>query len=239
MALPEINDLQAENRSELDEVTISSNNDGMRARGKVVPIQAVAAPPRAPSGRRPRKKKIAPLYLQQEEIKRLFRLIDSVRDRAIFRLIYHAGLRASEIGLLQMRDYNPRTERLHVERLKGSNSGDHHLCREESRAMHAWLKVRGSDPGALFPSRKGSPIDRRMIWVLMQEYCAAAGIPAKYRHPHVLKHSCATHLLEKGFHIEQVQDWMGHVNIQNTMIYGHITNSRRDEMARALKDTWR
>jgi site-specific recombinase XerD len=44
--------------------------------------------------------------------------------------------------------------------------------------------------------------------------------------------------LSKGFHDEQVQDWMGHVNIQNTMIYAKITNARRDEMAEKLKDSW-
>jgi hypothetical protein len=43
----------------------------------------------------------------------------------------------------------------------------------------------------------------------------------------------------KGYHVEQVQDWIGHANIQNTMIDGQITNARRDEMAQQLRDTWR
>lgn len=78
-----------------------------------------------------------------------------------------------------------------------------------------------------------------MLDVLMKKYGEEAGIPEKLRHFHVLKHTCATHLLSKGFHVEQVQDWIGHANIQNTMIYGHITNARRDEMAEQLRDTWR
>jgi type 1 fimbriae regulatory protein FimB/type 1 fimbriae regulatory protein FimE len=53
-----------------------------------------------------------------------------------------------------------------------------------------------------------------------------------------LKHACCTHLLSKGFNVEQVQDWVGHANIQNTMIYARVTNARRTEMGRQLKH-WR
>lgn len=232
-----MNDLQLNNSAEVDVSTVLSNNQSMRSASKVVEIPSVGAPPKPPAGgKRKRRRKDAIAYLSEEEVKRFFRAVDSPRDRAIFRLIYHAGLRASEIGRLQMRDYDARTDRIHIERLKGSNSGDHHLCREEARALRAWLKVRGSQPGALFPSRKGGPIDRRMLWVLMQQYGAAAAIPERLRHPHVFKHSCCTHLLTKGFNVEQVQDWVGHANIQNTMEYAKVTNARRDEMGRQLKD---
>jgi site-specific recombinase XerD len=53
-----------------------------------------------------------------------------------------------------------------------------------------------------------------------------------------LKHACCTHLLSKGFNVERVQDWVGHANIQNTMISARVTNARRTEMGRQLKD-WR
>jgi site-specific recombinase XerD len=77
-----------------------------------------------------------------------------------------------------------------------------------------------------------------MLDVLMKKYGEAAGIPKVLRHFHILKHSCVTHLLSKGFHVDQVQDWVGHANIQNTMKYGHTTNSRRAEMAEQLRE-WR
>ena len=83
-------------------------------------------------------------FLSEEEIERLFGVIASIRDRAIFRLAYHAGLRASEIGMLQLRDYDPKAAKIFLHRLKGSNSGEHHLVREEAQALRAWLKVRGS-----------------------------------------------------------------------------------------------
>ena len=166
-------------------------------------------------------------------------MIDSPRDRALFRLMYHAGLRASELGILQLRDYNPRTERMFIHRLKGSNSGEHHLCREESRVMHAWLKARGPWLGPLFPSNRRTGIKRSMIDVLVKKYGEMACIEPEFCHAHIFKHTCATHLFDKGFHVEQVQDWLGHVNIQSTMVYAHTTNERRSQMANELCDTWR
>ena len=128
---------------------------GFEARG----IDKVVADKPAPKA----KKKAIPAIPQEEEIERFFKLIVSLRDRAIFRLMYHGGLRASEIGLLEIRNYQPRTDRLMVTRLKGSNSGEHSLNRKESKDLKAWLKVRGMLPGAIFPSRKGGPISRKAL----------------------------------------------------------------------------
>lgn len=192
-------------------------------------------PPKPPKAGRKRKGS-GPPTPTEEEVQRFFKCVDSVRDRAIFRLMYHAGLRASELGKLEMRDYAPRTDRMMVTRLKGSNSGEHHLNREESRALKAWLKIRGSAPGVIFPSKKGGAISRQMLDVLAKEYGARAGWPEKIRHCHAFKHACCTHLLSRGFNVEQVQDWVGHANIQNTMEYSRVTNTRRDQMGKALAD---
>jgi integrase len=238
MPLPEINTLEAEPAPQLGKIRALPNGENVSPQPKLIEFPATPGPPLAPGKRRARRKG-APLFLQLEEMDRLFKVIESPRDRAIFRLAYHAGLRASEVGMLDMRDYNGRTDRIFVHRLKGSNSGDHHLAREESRALRAWLKIRGMEPGIIFPSKQRRPISRKMLDVLMKQYGQAAKLPRALCHFHVLKHSCATHLLSKGFHVEQVQDWIGHANIQNTMIYAHITNARRDEMATALRDTWK
>ena len=219
----------------LDKVTLLSNEGAELHAAETALASAAMLTPK--EGQRSRRRQDdTPSYLQVEEIDRLFKAITSARDRAIFRLAYNAALRASEVGLLELRDYNQRTERVYVTRLKGSNSGEHHLCREESRALKAWLKVRGTAPGALFPSQRGRPISRKMLDVLMTQYGKRAAIPERLRHFHVLKHSCATHLLSKGFHVDQVQDWIGHANIQNTMIYARVTNARRDEMGKVLRD---
>lgn len=228
--------MEAAGEPQLDEVTILSNCEDDMGAAKIVEIRPLSGEPK---GGRKRRKKGAVDYLQPEEWERLIKCITSVRDRAIFRVAYHAGLRASEVGGLEMRDYQPRTDRVYVRGLKGSNSGDHHMCREEARALRAWLKVRGTQPGPIFPSREGGPISRKMLHVLMRRYGALAQLPARLRHFHVLKHSCGTHLMSRGFGVEQVQDWLRHANVQNTLIYAKITNRRRDEMAAALRDTWR
>jgi site-specific recombinase XerD len=184
-----------------------------------------------------RKKKLTHLIPQPEEIDRFFSVIESHRDRAIFRIMYHAGLRASEVGKIEMRDYQPRTDRLMITRLKGSNSGEHPMNRKTIKALKQWLKVRGTLPGVLFASRKHGPISRQSLDELVKRYGTLAGWPTKMSHCHTFKHACCTHLLSRGFNVEQVRDWVGHENIQNTMIYARVTNARRDEMGKALMDS--
>jgi len=194
--------------------------------------------PQSQSRARKRCKKFIRAIPQEEEMHRFFSVIESTRDRAIFRLTYHAGLRASEVGLLELRDYAAQTDRLMIHRLKGSHSGEHHLNIEESDALRAWLEERGTAPGPIFVSRHGSPISRKMLDVLVKKYGRRAQWPDQLCHCHVFKHACCTHLLSKGFNVEQVQDWVGHANIQNTMIYSRVTNARRAEMGTRLKE-WR
>lgn len=189
--------------------------------------------------RRPRRRRAAAAevkYLTEDELARLFAAISSVRDRAIFRLAYHRGLRAGEIGRLQLADYRPAEERIEINRLKGSRSGEFHLTAHESRALRAWLRVRGTVPGPLFRTRLGSGISQQMLDKLIKRYGTAAGLPRVKCHMHALKHSCGTHLMSRGEHIEDVQDHLGHVNIQNTLIYARITNKRREERDRRLRE---
>src|SRR3989441_6833432 len=137
----------------------------------IPPNDDLAPPPvQKPKAKRKRKEI---KFLTEDELARLFSVIHSVRDRAIFQLAYRAGLRASEIGLLQLRDYDPKAAKTFVHRLKGSNSGHHHLVREEARALRAWLKVRGSFPGTIFLSKQKRPIDRTTLHLLMKKYGAA------------------------------------------------------------------
>jgi len=178
-----------------------------------------------------------PKFLTEEEVARLFAAVTRPRDLAILRVAYHRGLRASEIALLQLEDYRPKAQRLYVHRLKGSHSGEYLLSANEVRALNAWLKLRGPQPGPLFPSNRGTGIDRRMLDVLMKQYGATADLPQDKRHMHCLKHSCGTHLLSgRGLDIAEVQDHLGHVDVRNTMVYARITNRRRDAIGERLQN---
>jgi integrase len=194
------------------------------------------APAPASPAKRRRKPKATIKYLTAEELDRLFAVVKAPRDRAIFRLAYHRGLRAGEVGKLQLADFRAAADRLYVHRLKIGNAGEYVLTSIELKVLRSWLKERGSSPGALFISRRRRPISQQMLDVLMKRYCAIARIPPEKAHFHALRHSCATSLLERGRDIAEVKDWLGHCNIANTDIYAKITNARRDRVANELKD---
>jgi type 1 fimbriae regulatory protein FimB len=171
-------------------------------------------------------------FLTLDETRRLFAGISEKRDKAIFLLAYRHGLRASEIGLLRVSDLDLKRLRVMLHRLKGSLSGEHPLQADEARALKAWLKSRDTDSPILFPSRRSLPISRQMLDVLMKGYGEEAAIPTDKRHFHVLKHSIATHLLDAGAELRFVQDWLGHSNIQNTVIYAALVSTSREAKAR-------
>lgn len=176
-------------------------------------------------------------YLEMQEIKRLFAVIKNKRDRAIFRVSYHRGLRAHEVGLLQMADFHDRDGVLFVRRGKGSISRQHSLCDEELRCLRAWVKSRGTQPGPLFPSRQGRKgITRVRLDQLMKVYCRLAGIPGDKAHMHALKHSCGTHLAERGESAAAIQHWLGHRDPKSTEIYLHYSARRRDELVERHRD---
>jgi integrase len=177
-------------------------------------------------------------YLEQKEIDALFRVIKTRRDKAIFRLAYHHGLRAHEIGLIQISDYRDRDGVLFIRRGKGSVSREHSLTENELRSLRAYLKAdRGAAPGPMFPSRQGKRgITRTRLDQLMKEYCKLAKISPAKAHMHALKHSCGTHLAERGASAEEIQDWLGHRDSGSTQIYLHFSKRRRTEMAERHRD---
>jgi len=172
-------------------------------------------------------------YLTEHELKALLKSIKKPRDLAIFTISYWRGLRASEVGKLTISSFDAKAGRLHVRRLKRSLEGSFLLGPPELSAMRAWLKIRGTAPGPLFPSREKRGISRRMLDVLMRKYGELAGIPPHLRHFHTLKHSIGTHLLGK-LGIQEVQDWLGHRDIKSTMVYAAFRNQQRDAAARRV-----
>lgn len=173
-------------------------------------------------------------YLTQDELKRLLKVITDKRDKAIFLIAYYHGLRACEVGMLRVEDVDLPRGRIRIERAKHSQGGEYVMQGDETKLLRAWLRERKDNNPILFPSNRGTPITRRMLDYLIRKYGRIAEIPPDKRHFHVLKHSICTHLLDAGADLRFVQDWVGHVNIQNTVIYTHLTNPARERQAKKL-----
>jgi site-specific recombinase XerD len=173
-------------------------------------------------------------FLTQDELRRLFKVMKSKRDRAIFLVAYRHGLRASEIGLLQRADVDAKQGRVSINRLKGSISAVYPMQPDVLKAIRSYLRTRTDESPYLFVSNRGVPISRYMLHHLMQEYGEVAGLPMEKRKFHCLKHSIATHLLDAGADLAFVKDWLGHANIQNTTIYARLTTATLDAQARMI-----
>jgi site-specific recombinase XerD len=176
-------------------------------------------------------------YFTPDELRQLLNGITNKRDKAMFLIAYRHGLRASEVGKLHVTDIDWKRLRIKLTRLKGSFSGEHPLEPDETRILKSYLREREQniklkDSPLLFPSNRNLPIGRRMLDKLIKSYGRKAKLPENKLHFHSLKHSIATHLLEASDDIRFVQDWLGHSNIQNTVIYTHLVSSSRTEKAR-------
>ena len=175
-----------------------------------------------------------PHFLTQAEMKRLLSVIGNKRDRAIILVAYRHGLRASEIGLLQRDDVDLKRGRITIQRAKNSLSGVYPMQPDGIKFLRSYLRLHDDESPYLFLSNRGVPIDRRTLWHMMRRYGASAGLPPQKCKFHALKHSIATHLLDADADLAFVRDWLGHANIQNTMIYARLVSPTRDKMARKI-----
>jgi len=181
---------------------------------------------------KPRNGELQIKYLEKEGVCRLFRAIpaDNLRDRLLFDLIYRHGLRRTEAAMLR-KDWI-HGSRIWIQRVKNSISQEYNLHPTSKKILRLYLAERGDDDNPfLFVSREsrvGHPISEGLIYHLFKKYAEKAGILPEKRFVHVLRHSIAVHLLNAGWDISDVQDWLGHRDIRNTSIYGKISNKRRE-----------
>jgi integrase len=173
-----------------------------------------------------------PKYLTQEELHRFFAAVSVPRDRALFAVIYHYGLRVDEATSLTLEDLDLKNHRIRLRRLKNGLGGEKPLWRHTAKQLRAYLRVRNSAGPYLFTGREG-PLKKRQIQNLFQHYAKAAGLSGCSVHS--LRHSIAVHLLDAGRGIEYVADHLGHRNIQNTRIYAQISHPLREQVFRDLE----
>ncbi|MBA4406574.1 hypothetical protein C0389_04810 [bacterium] len=173
-----------------------------------------------------------PKYLTQDELKRFFDVIPSPRDKALFALIYHYGLRVEEATMIALDNLDLKNHRIRIHRLKNGVGGEKPLWKHTAKLLRTYLRGRVDTTNYLFTGREG-PLKKRQIQNLFNEYAKKAEV--KGRSIHCLRHSIAVHLLEAGRGIEYVADHLGHRNIQNTRVYAQITNPLRDQVFRELE----
>lgn len=172
-------------------------------------------------------------YLNHEQTERFFATIHEPRDRALFAVVYHHGLRVREATLLKLSDVDITRQRICITRVKNGYGGEWPLLDCTTASIQKYLPNRVNKGDALFTGREGG-LQRQRIQQLFKRYAHTAGIDMTFS-VHCLRHSIATHLLEAGFGIEYVQAHLGHVNIQNTLIYAKLTNKRRDAVFRGIE----
>jgi integrase/recombinase XerC len=148
----------------------------------------------------------------------------AVRDKAIMELFYSSGLRLDELvnldhGQLDLAD---RTVRVVG---KGRKQRIVPVGRKAEEALRAWLKERGSlaspDETAIFVGKSGGRLKHRAIQLRIAYWARRKGLPA-HVHPHLFRHSFATHLLESSKDLRGVQELLGHADISTTQIYTHL-----------------
>jgi site-specific recombinase XerD len=181
---------------------------------------------RLPSMRNNRK---LPSVFSQEELRRLFKAPQRLKQRVLLSLIYSAGLRVSEVCKLKITDIDFDRKQIHVRESKNNNSRYVVLSAYIAAGLRQYIK--GSKPKEfLFNGReKGSPLGHSAVQQSFRLAMKKTGI-LKEACVHTLRHSFATHLLEQGVDIVSIKEQLGHAHIQTTMMYLHVAKLERSQV---------
>jgi integrase/recombinase XerD len=174
-----------------------------------------------------------PSYLRVEEVKRLISAVTEetsrypLRDAALLELVYATGLRVGEVTSLRVDSVRPD---LRILRCLGKGSRERivPVSRSALQALALYTEkerprlVRGTSTDLLFVSRAGKPLGREVVRAFLRKYALAAGIAGRLT-PHTLRHSFATHMVQNGADLRIVQEILGHVKVETTEIYTHLS----------------
>lgn len=183
----------------------------------------------------PKLDKKLPSYLTNDEINKFLVAPDvsktvGLRDRAILELLYAAGLRVSELVHLKLNQVDMDTREIRVIG-KGSKERLVLMGIPAAKAIAAYLKdgrpklMRKKKTDAVFVNHLGKPLIERRIQKIVKQYAAKVGITKKL-HPHTIRHTFATHLLDGGADLRVVQELLGHASLTTTQIYTHVSKTQ-------------
>ncbi|MGQ9628870.1 MAG: site-specific tyrosine recombinase XerD [bacterium] len=182
-----------------------------------------------------------PSVLTPDEVEKLLlqpntRKPRGIRDRTMLEVLYATGMRVSELVSLKVADVN-----LDVGYVRTLGKGSKERIIPLGSVAREWVDrylrgarkrlLRGRRTEYLFFTRGGHPMTRFRFWQIVRQYSRSAGIEKKIS-PHTLRHSFATHLLERGADLRSVQEMLGHSDIATTQIYTHVTRERLREVYR-------
>jgi integrase/recombinase XerD len=185
--------------------------------------------------KRPKREKRIPAVLTKEEVKRLFANLPNKKSRLMISLIYACGFRVSELLNLKLNDLNFEEMICQVRQAKGKKDRivniPHFLLKDLKKQTTAQQELKQD---YLFTGLKGR-LSERNIQKIVHSTAKKAGID-KEVHPHTLRHSFATHLLENGTDIRKIQELLGHADLSTTQIYTHISTEELKKIHSPLDD---
>ncbi len=179
----------------------------------------------------PRAGRKLPRFLTLEEVDRLLQKpggssAQEERNQVMIEILYATGLRVSELTALTMDDLNLSKGFLRTMG-KGSKERIVPIGKKAIQCLENYVKtgratlLKNRISSVLFPARRGRPLSRQMFWKILKRRARQAGIRQEVS-PHMLRHSFATHLIERGADLRSVQTMLGHANIVTTEIYTHL-----------------
>jgi integrase/recombinase XerD len=178
-----------------------------------------------------------PSILSVEEMGRLIEAADGLYHRTMLMVLYSTGMRSAELLQLQVADIDSRRMLIHIRHGKGGRDRYVPLSPtllETLRAYYRWMRPKTwLFPGTVHNWRADKPITKRVLWNAVVLAAERADLRKRVS-PHVIRHSYATHLLERGADLRTIQLLLGHVNIRHTALYLHLSQKHLQAVANPL-----
>ncbi|MBS3072583.1 tyrosine-type recombinase/integrase [Candidatus Pacearchaeota archaeon] len=172
--------------------------------------------------RRPKREKKIPSVLTKEEVRKIFDACETKKSRLMLSLLYATGMRVSEITNLKVGDLQFEEKAGYIKQAKGKKDRIFNIPNSLEEELKSYISDSKKQNGDFVFSGLNGKLTERNIQKIVQRLSKKTGIK-KQVHPHTLRHSFATHLLEQGVDIRKIQELLGHADLSTTQIYTHIS----------------